>query len=142
MSQQYPQSDQPGSPPATQYPNAQPPMYPQQPMMPPAAPKKSGAWKKVLIILGVVLVLCIAACAIISNAFNSAVNQTTTGTISSGNTSSGNTSTQANPPAKIGNPGDTITVNDVSCTLTSVKKLAADAYISPKAGNQLCTLTN
>lgn len=48
----------------------------------------------------------------------------------------GNTSTQANTPAKVGKPGDTITVDDVSCTFTSAKTLAADEFTKPKAGNQ------
>ncbi len=146
MSQQDPQPQQPGSPFPPQQPQqpyyqpqqpyGQPPMYPQQPMMPPSAPKKSGALKTVLIVLGVVLVLCIVACVIISNVFNSAVKQTTTGTISNGNTSSGNTSTQVTTPAKIGKPGDTITVDSVGCTFVSVKTLAGDQFVKPKAGNQ------
>ncbi len=101
--------------------------------MPPSAPKKkSGALKWVLITLGVVLLLGIGACAIISNAVNSAVKQTTTGTISTSSTP-GNTSSS---PAKIGKLGDTITVDSVSCTFATVKTLAADDFVKSKAGNQ------
>jgi hypothetical protein len=120
-----------------QQPMYQQPMY-QQPMYQQPAPKKSGALKKVLIGLGIVLVLCVAGCAIISSIVNSAVKQTTTGTISTSNTSSSpsNTSTQANTAAKIGKLGDTIMVDSVSCTFTTVKILAADDFAQPKAGNQ------
>lgn len=57
---------------------------------------------------------------------------TTTVTGGSGDTGNNASSTPA-APAKV---GSTITVDKVSVTLVSVKKLAADEFTKPKAGNQ------
>ena len=52
------------------------------------------------------------------------------GTTSSG---SGGSPDATKAPAKV---GDTITADNVSATLESVKKLAGDEFIKPKSGNQ------
>src|SRR6266487_1801837 len=129
-----------------QQPYGQPP--PQQPK------KKSGKLKWVLISLGVLLVLCIGACALVSSAFNAATKQTTTGTIitpttsdssssttstsNSTSSSSSNTTSTSNSTSApvVGKVGDTITVDNVGCMLVSVKTLSGDGYIDPKPGNE------
>lgn len=57
---------------------------------------------------------------------------TTTVTNGSGDSNNGGSSTPA-APAKV---GSTITVDKVSVTLVSVKKLVADEFTKPKSGNQ------
>jgi hypothetical protein len=114
---------------------------------PPQQPKKKSKLKWVLISVGVLLVLCIGACALLNSAFNYAAKQATTGNIatdttsSSSNTSSSNSSTNSNTSSnstttQIGKVGDTITVDNVSCTFVSVKTIAGDDITLPKPGNE------
>jgi hypothetical protein len=112
--------------------NQQPP--PNQPA--PQPPKKRGVLKWVLIGVGIALVTIIGLCALISAGINSAVKTATTGTISSTDTPSSNSSAEKNSTGQAAKVGQTITVNDVACTLVSVKHLAGDDIVKPSAGNE------
>jgi Domain of unknown function (DUF4352) len=95
----------------------------------PKPPKKSLFKKKRtwFALLGVVIVFVIIANANQSNKISS------NNSVQSGSDTSTNDSNSSANTAKV---GDTITVNDVACTLVSVKKLASDEYNQPKAGNR------
>jgi Domain of unknown function (DUF4352) len=119
----------------------------QQPYgQPPPQKKKSGKLKWVLISLGVLLVLCIGACALIASAFNTAANQVANGTITTPTTStssnttssSSNTTSTSNNTSSpvVGKVGQTITVDSVGCTLVSVTVIAGDEFTQPKPGNE------
>jgi hypothetical protein len=117
---------------------------------PPHQPKKKGKLKWVLISLGVLLVLCIGACALIGSAFNTAANQVANGTITTPTTStssnttssSSNTNSTSNSTSApvVGKVGQTITVDSVACTLVSVKILAPDQFTQPKPGDEFIVM--
>jgi len=124
---QYPQ--QPGQP-SQGYPQ-QPPIY-QQPMM--QAPKKRTKWPWIAGGCGCLTVLAIIAIVIITS---------TTATVShvTSNTPNSSATTQSIPTSSsntntIAKVGQTITVDDFSCTVASVKTLTADEFNKPKSGYQ------
>lgn len=123
----------------SQYPpNYQPPpytQYPQQPLQyypPPQPPKKSrkGLWITLGIIAAVLVFGCIGISAIITNSAKGVV----TNTIATTDTSSTNsTTTSSSTIAKV---GQTITLDGVEATLTSVKTHAGTEFDKPKTGNE------
>jgi flagellar basal body-associated protein FliL len=120
---QYPPNYQP-QPQYTQYPPQQPPYYP-----PPQPPKKSrkGLWITLAIIAAVLVFGCIGISAAITNSAKGVV----TNAIATTDTNS--TTTSSSTIAKV---GQTITLDGVQATLTSVKTHAGTDFDKPKAGNE------
>jgi len=130
--QPYPQQPQWNQPPPPQY-SGQPVQY----FIPPQQPKKSRTWLWItLAIIGSVVLLSCGLCALVIVTAHNATTRSAVITIGS---TTGTTPTTLDTPttyATIAKVGQTITVQDMSCTLISVHKLSADAYSSPKPGNQ------
>ncbi|HYT37325.1 MAG TPA: DUF4352 domain-containing protein [Ktedonobacteraceae bacterium] len=136
--------DEPGYPPPQQpsYPQQTPPQgYPlQQPYYPPQyvppPQKKSRTW--LWIVLGVLAILilgCIGVSTLVLRSAGTAINSASTTVASTVTTIAETPTTQGQPASQVSQVGGTITVNDVAVTLVSVKKLAGDQFIQPKAGN-------
>jgi len=99
-------------------------------------PKKRRTW--LWIVLGVLAILilgCIGVSTLVLRSAGTAINTVSTTVASTVTTIAETPTTQAQPASQVSQVGGTITVNDVAVTLTSVKKLASDQYIQPKAGN-------
>jgi hypothetical protein len=137
--------DEPGYPPPQQppYPQETPPQGypPQQPYYPPQyvppPQKKSRTW--LWIVLGVLAVLvlgCIGVSMLVLSSARTTINSVSTTVASTVTTIAETPTTQGQPASQVSQVGGTITVNDVAVTLTSVKKLAADQFTQPKAGNE------
>ncbi len=124
----------PQQPPPQGYPPQQP-YYPPQYVPPPQ--KKSRTW--LWIVLGVLAVLilgCIGVSMLVLRSAGTAINSVSTTVASTVTTIAETPTTQGQPASQASQVGGTITVNDVAVTLTSVKKLAADQFTQPKAGNE------
>lgn len=119
---QYPQNYQPQPQYNQQYP-------PQQPYYPPPQPpqKKShkGLWITLGIIAAVLVFGCVGISAIIANSAK--------GVVSTLGTAAATTGTSSSTTAKV---GQTITLDGVQATLTSVKIHAGTDFDKPKAGNE------
>src|SRR6266567_2067492 len=115
-----------------------PPAYLPPPYPPPQPQRKSRTWLWIVLGVGIFLVLsCAGLIALAAIGSRSTTTITTPSTAATSNTpAAGNTPAATQAPAGVGKVGSTITVNDVATTLVSVKKLAADQYNQPKAGNQ------
>ena len=114
----------------TPYQPGQPPFPPQQQLQ--ASPKKRGIFRKKrtwFAIIAVVIFLVIVVN--ISKGSNASI--TTSPSTGSSQSSVGSNPSTSSGPAKV---GDTITLDDVACTLTSVKVLQNDGIDTPKAGNE------
>lgn len=120
-----PQQPPQGYPPQ-QMPGYQPP-YPQQ------APKKRAKWPWFLGGCGALVVLGICGFVAISAGMFGAASK---GTITSASTTISTSTTPIPSGNTIANVGQAITVDEVSCTLVSVKVLAPDEFNKPKAGYQ------
>src|SRR6266566_3796359 len=133
---QYP-PQQPYNPGDNQPTYLTPPAYPPyQYPPPPMPPKKRRTW--LWIVLGVLAILilgCIGVSTLVLRSAGTAINTVSTTVASTVTTIAETPTTQAQPASQVSQVGGTITVNDVAVTLTSVKKLASDQYIQPKAGN-------
>ncbi len=123
---QYPQQQAGSNNP--QYPQ-QPPIY-QQPIM--QAPKKRAKWPWIAGGCGCLTVLAIIAIVIIASSA-ATVSHVTTTTPNSSATTQSVPASSSNTIVKV---GQTITVDDFSCTLVSVKTLMADQFNKPKSGYQ------
>ena len=137
--------DEPGYLPPQQ-PSYPPQGYPpQQPYYPPSygppPQKKSRTW--LWIVLGVLAVLilgCIGVSTLVLRSAGTAINSVSTTVASTVTTIAETPTTQGQPASQVSQVGGTITVNDVAVTLTSVKKLAGDQFIQPKAGNEFIVI--
>lgn len=144
MSGQYPpqqpynndnpqQPYQPGMPPQGYQ---MPPGY--QPPYQPQPPKKRAKWP--WFVGGGCLILAVAICGILalSGAFAAkSVGQAVATVDTASTTTTGNTASSSSGSTNtIASVGQTITVDDVSCTLVSVKVLAPDEFNKPKSGYQ------
>jgi Domain of unknown function (DUF4352) len=109
-------------------PGYQQPIY-QQPV--PPQPKKKAKWPWVVGGCGCLTILAIIGMVIITGGIFTA----TKGVVASGGATSSSSSSSASA-STIAKVGQTITVNQVSCTLVSVQMLSADQYNTPKAGDQ------
>lgn len=109
---------------------------PQQPMSyPPQVPqpKKKNFFRTIPgIITGLVIVCCVVSAIAVAASKGGTTTPGNSGSSGSSNTSS-SSSTNSSGPAKV---GDKITVDDVSCTLMSVKVIQGDEFDQPKAGNE------
>jgi hypothetical protein len=132
----YTPPEQPSYPPQTPpqgYPPQQP-YYPPQYMPPPQ--KKSRTWLWVVLgVLAVLILGCIGVSMFVLRSAGTAINSVSTTVASTVTTIAETPTTQAQPASQVSQVGGTITVNDVAVTLVSVKKLAGDQFIQPKAGN-------
>ena|SRR5258708_3730730 len=118
---QYPPNYQPQPQYNQQYP-------PQQPYYPPPQKKShKGLWITLGIIAAVLVFGCVAISAIITNSAKGVV----TNAIATKDTSG--TTTSSSTTAKV---GQTITLDGVQATLTSVKTHAGTDFDKPKAGNE------
>lgn len=102
---------------------------PQGPYYPPPVPQKKKSHKVVWSVLAVGLVVVIAFCAIVVSAMNG-VSKVVSG---SPTTSSGSSSSSGNTIAKV---GQTITVDNVNCTVTSASVISGDDVSVPKKGDE------
>lgn len=137
-----PDNEQPSQPtpppfqqPPMQYPQQPPPGYqfqpPQGPYYPPQMPPKKsrrGLW----IVLAVLLVAVVIACSVIGMA----VSSTSKAVVSTGAQPTSDTSASSSSGNTVVKLGQTITVDDVSCTATSAQKISGDDAITPKKGNE------
>jgi Domain of unknown function (DUF4352) len=126
---EQPYSQDPQPPPQS-YPSYPPPPYQQLP--PPKRKRRVWLW-----------IVCILVILFIIGAFASRGGTTTsTPPVATNAPATGSTpaATQAPattaPTSNVSKVGGTITLNDVATTLVSVKRLAADQYTQPKAGNE------
>lgn len=134
----------PPQPPASQQPPyTQLPAYNMGYAPPPAPPQKKGLrwWGWLLIIGGGVLVLCCGGGVVVTFLANAANGSTTTN--HNGNTGSTNNPTSGATATSQGSAkvGDTITVDDVSCTLVSAKTVQGDEFVKPDSGNVFVLVT-
>lgn len=115
--------------PQQRQPYQQPMGYPPQMLQP---PRKKNFFRTIPgIVTGLIIVCCVAsAIAVAASRGGGSTTPGNTGNTSSSNNSSSSTSAG---PAKV---GDTITSDDVSCTLVSVKVIPGDDFDQPKAGNE------
>ncbi|HLZ23985.1 MAG TPA: DUF4352 domain-containing protein [Ktedonobacterales bacterium] len=125
-----------------QQPPYQQPQYPQQPQQPmgypsqlppmPQPPKKKNFFRTIPgIVTGIIIVCCVLGGLVV--AISKGGGSTTPGGTGNNGGSSNSSSSTSRGPAKV---GDTITTDDVSCTLVSVKVISGDEFIQPKAGNE------
>lgn len=121
MSQEQPSQYTPNYPP----PYPQQPYYPQQP--PPKKKSRKGLWITLAIIAAVLVFGCIGISVAITNSAKGVV----TNVIATTDTNS--TTTSSNTIAKV---GQTITLDGVEATLTSVKTHAGTEFDKPKTGNE------
>jgi Domain of unknown function (DUF4352) len=146
MSGQYPpqqpyNNDQPQQP---YYPQQQSGIPPQgyqappgyQPPYQPQPPKKRAKWPFVVGGCGVLVVLAICGVVAISSGILGAASKSTVTNASTNTTTDNTASSSSGNTNTIANVGQAITVDDVSCTLVSVKALAPDEFNKPKAGYQ------
>jgi hypothetical protein len=139
-SQQPPSPDFSQQPPPPNYTQQPPPygqpLYPGYGQQPPQPPKKKPIWLWISGGVGALLVVCCIAVAAMANHSSTT---TTAGNTTSSNNSSSSQSQQATATpksAKAAKVGDTITIDNVSCTLMSVKPLQGDEFTQPKSGNE------
>src|SRR5579872_474471 len=126
--QQFAMQENPQQPQPYQQPMGYPPQMPQMPQ----PPKKKNFFRTIPgIVTGLIIVCCVASA--IAVAASRGGGSTTPG--NTGNSGGSNNSSSSTPsgPAKV---GDTITADDVSCTLVSVKVISGDDFDQPKAGNE------
>src|SRR5260221_652842 len=120
---QYPQNYQP-QPQYSQYPpQQQPPYYPP----PPQKKSHKGLWITLAIISAVLLFSCIGISVAITNSAKGVVSNAIATTDTNSTVSSSST---------IAKVGQTITLDGVQATLTSVKTHAGTDFDKPKAGNE------
>lgn len=119
-------------------------MYPQQPMYPPGyqqpmmqplmKPRKARRWPWIIALI-VVFFIGIAIGNGIGSSSSTSITRSTNTTQPDAGTST-QPGTAAVPVGTIAKIGQTITVDQVSCTLVSAKVLAPDEFNKPKAGYQ------
>lgn len=109
-----------------------PPGYPPQ-FQAPQPKKKRSPLMIIGGIVGGLLILCCVAALIVMATANKGTTTTTSTSSDSSTSSSSSSSSSSSGPAKV---GDTITVDGVSCTVTSVKTIQGDEITQPKAGNE------